>query len=137
MIEALLILSLVRFTAKHRRFINYTYEAVLMIPFGHSLCRTVQANTPNCIFLSTMVFFKRAYLYTNEQFFNENFFFYEFSTEKFANSNSSLLKSSNEKFIVIKIVLDIFFYFHVYVRAIARTWQYRTVLPWFERLTGS
>lgn len=66
-----------------------------------------------------MVFFKHTYLYTNEQFFNPNFFFYELSTEKFGNSNSSVLKSSNEKLIVIKIVRDIFFYFLVYVRAIA------------------
>lgn len=44
-------------------------------------------------------------------FFNRNFFFYEFSTEKFTDSNSSLLKSSNEKFIVIKIVRDIYFLF--------------------------
>lgn len=56
-----------------------------------------------------MVFFKHTYLYTNERFFNRNFFFYEFSSEKFADSNSSLLKSSNEKFIVIKIVRDTFF----------------------------
>lgn len=67
-----------------------------------------------------MVFFKHTYLYTNERFFNRNFFFYEFSSEKFADSNSSLLKSSNEKFIVIKIVRDTFFcYFPVYVGAIA------------------
>lgn len=61
-----------------------------------------------------MVFFKHTYLYTNERFFNRNFFFYEFSSEKFADSNSSLLKSSNEKFIVIKIVRDTFFcYFRI------------------------